>query len=413
MISLGGSLHPFGVLRFAGKKKKTPPPLQRSTENVPPAVMKLFKAVPKTELHMHLPGSTPIGLIQSFLRKIGWTEKAIQKETRLKDTYQSLNDFLKTYYRVTRHIHTPQQFRQSAQAVVKACARENVRYLEMRASILNKGGTPAEIVDAIEAGIRDGMAWVQEHKDWTMKTGLIILAQRAGSPEDSLETAKQAVTLAKRPGSLIRGFDLAGSETDHPPARHTEALRYAKQHGLKVTIHAGETEQSAGISGVKSIKQALNLGADRIGHGLQLRKNPALRQRVRDNGIHVELPPWANVQLQSVKDYPDHPLPEFLKQGLEVSLCTDNRMVMNITHTEQLGHLYHHGILTRWEDIKTLVLNGVRGAFVSPFEKKQLLQGFEKALQDIEKHPFYKRTIERYLTGAQQADVKKANGPTG
>src|SRR5207253_7736520 len=132
--------------------------------------------------------------------------------------------------------------------------------MEIRSSVLTKGGrTPEEIIDAIESGMREGMALVKQSTGKDIQVGFIVLAQRGGTAEQSLESAKLAVKYAKRPGSLICGFDLAGSEICHSVLKHKEALEYVKKHGMNLTVHAGETAVSETISGVESIKAALAL----------------------------------------------------------------------------------------------------------------------------------------------------------
>ncbi len=398
------------ALFFGGRTPSGQPPAH--APNIPRSLQRLFKQVPKTELHLHLSGSAPIGLIRQFLREQGWPEDKIAQETQIKDMFESLNDFLySTYYKIPAHIKTPEHFRRSTVAIIKEAAQENVRHLEIRTSILKKGGTPQEIVEAVEAGIREGQAWVQQHKGYVMQAGVIILAQRGGSPADSLESAKLAVDLAKRKSSLIRGFDLAGSETDHAVDKHADAIKYFVKHGkplgLGLTIHAGETPDSEGGSGVDSIKKAIALGADRIGHGLQLQQDQALRDTFTKRQIPIELCPWSNVQLKSVTDYPSHPIQQFLKDKLNISLSTDNRMVSKINLTQQLGQLYQHGLLTRWDEIKQVLLNGARGAFLPAMAKKRLEREMKQELQRIEQHPRHQKTIGRYLTPAEQLVRKK------
>lgn len=360
--------------------------------------MDLFAKIPKTDLHVHLSGSAPLALIREFLREKGWSETKIREQTRLKDHYQSLNDFLEVYYRVPAHVQTPDHFRRAAAAIVKEAAQENVRYLEIRSSIFGKNSdNPREIVSAIEAGMAEGEAWVRENLGFAMTTRLIVLAQRAGTPEQSMKAARWAVRLSKEEGSRIVGFDIGGSEKDHWIGKHAEALKYIKDNGLKLTVHAGETAVSGEQSGVASIREAVALGADRIGHGLQLVKDKLLMKQLAKQGVHVESAPWSNVQLSNVAGYAGHPLPEFLKNKLSVSLNTDNRMMSQITQAEQLAHLYKTGVLTCWNDIKRLSYNGIRGAFIGPLEKFRLTRQFKKAFNALEKQPVYRTAIQKYL----------------
>ena len=368
---------------------------------LPQPLANVLAAVPKTELHCHLSGSAPIGLIQEFLREQGVDEPQIAADTVLKDCYTDLDDFLATYYKVPAVIKTPDQFRRASKAIVLDAARENVRYLEIRSSILSKDpeSTPKQLVEAIEAGIRDGVEEVHRTRGWTMKAGLIILAQRAGTPEQSLQSAKLAVKLASRPDSLIRGFDLAGSEGQHSVLKHAQALkyfnRYGKPKGLKLTLHAGEVSHSEGYSGVDSMKQALALGADRIGHGLAMKDDPALMQDMIKDQTPVELCPWSNVQINAVNPYQSHPLPQFLDAGVNASLSTDNRMMSKITLTDQLAQLYDQKLLTCWRDLKTATLNGVRGAFLNDCEKGRLAAQVKSQFTRVEKK--YRDVINQFF----------------
>lgn len=371
-------------------------PVNPAVPTLDPALRQLLKSMPKAELHCHLSGSTPIGLIREFMRENEVPAADIAKMSRLKNRYRDLDDFLATYYKVPAQVKTPEQFRRATLALIQEAAQENVRLLEIRSSILAKGGaTPDQIAEAIQQGMREGMAWVQRHHGYAMNVGLIVLAQRAGTPQQSLESAQWAVELRKQPGSLIRGFDLAGSEGQHTVLKHADALRYAKAHNLPLTVHAGETESSEGISGVDSIKAALAVGAERIGHGLQVMRDPKLLRELAQKRIPVELCPWSNVQLSAVPNFQQHPIAQMLQKKLNVSLSTDNRMMSKITLTDQLAQLCANGLLPCWEQVKTLTLNGVRGAFISPFEKQKLARDFNRQFAQLENA--YRTVINRFF----------------
>lgn len=147
----------------------------------------LFKAVPKTELHLHIGGSTRKEDIKIFMKENGVPEDDIPKLMKLiKPTYENITDILDTYDKVPKHVHTSSQFK------------------------------------AVEEGLKEGSDWVKENHGYNMKSYLTVLAQRFGTPEDSLKTAKLAIAFAKRPHSMIHGFDLAGDESKHSIEHHKE-----------------------------------------------------------------------------------------------------------------------------------------------------------------------------------------------
>lgn len=389
----------FSVLLFQGRAK-TAQPAKAPGVRMPAQLNRLFRLVPKTDTHLHLAGSARRVDIETFMLENGLSKAEISQEMRLiKPSYKNLTDFLVTYYRIPRHVFTPSQFKRAVVGIIRDAAKENVRILEIRTSALNKGGPPEAIIQAVEEGMREGMAWVKATKGYDMQTCLIVLAQRAGSPADSLRHAKLAVKLARCPGSLIRGFDVAGDEIKHSIEKHVKAIRYIKKHGkplgLSLTIHAGEVPISENISGLDSIRKAVQYGADRIGHCLQADADPLLKRYLIRKQTPIELCPWSNVQTMAVKSYTEHPIRRYLEKGLNVSLATDNRLVSQVTLTRQLGQLWRHGLITGWEQIKRLTLNGIQSSFIPQKEKLQVEQEVLRIFDSLEKR--FRQTIRIHL----------------
>ncbi len=393
--------HTTTPLQFRGVNKS---PSRPDTNVLPASLKRLFNELPKTELHMHLSGSTPMPLIRDFLAEQGMDDLAIRRQTKLKPVYKDLDDFLETYYAVASHVKSAEQFRRATAELVKEAAKENVLYLEIRSSILSKGDdAPEDIVRAIETGMREGMAWAETNLNKTVTSRLIVLAQRAGKPADSLKSAQLAIDLSKQPDSLIVGFDLAGSESKHPVTDHAEAFQLIQAYNqavpidkqLGITIHAGETDASGKDSGIDSIRNAIALGADRIGHGLQIANDPTLLKEVVKKNIPVEMAPWSNVSLSNVDSYRGHPVADLLEAGASVSLSTDNRMISDISLSEQLGHLYKTGVLTCWHQFRDLTMNGAKAAFLPELDRKRVQKQFETALKETEST--FKKTIQQFL----------------
>lgn len=385
--------------------KTIPAPIPAYDPPVPYHLMQLFQKVPKTENHLHLSGSVPERTIEKFMRENGLDEAQIKQQLgMLKSEYKDLNDFLATYYVVPAHVKTKAQFKEATLELVKEAARENVRVMEVRSSVLGKGDSGEELIDAIQDGLREGSNWVKKHHGFDMKVSYTVLAQRYKDPKEALEHAKLAVKKAAEPGSLVRGFDLAGSESDHSLEKFQEAFDYINQYGkplgMGLTIHAGETPMSESLSGTQAIRKALSMGADRIGHGIQAESDEELRQLLIKKQIPIEVCTWSNVQLGYVDPYDKHPLSNFLRDGMNVSLSTDNRMMSQITLTRQLGQLWAHGVVKTWDDLVRLTLNGVRMSFLPADEKKAAEQEVIAEFKDLERR--YAKTIDQYLPRAPQ-----------
>ena len=378
---------------------------------IPFDLRKLFKEVPKTELHLHIGGSARKEDIEIFMKENGVPADEIPKLMKLiKPTWESITDILDAYYKVPKHVYTPSQFKRATFGIVQEAAKDNVKVLEARTSILNKGGEPQEIVEAVEEGLREGSAWVQENCGYNMRAYLTVLAQRFGTPEDSLKTAKLAVELAQRSTSMIHGFDLAGDESKHSIEKHADALKYISkegpQHEIGLTIHAGETKSSGSISGVESIRKAIEYGADRLAHALRLMDDDKLKQFVIENKIPVEMAPWSHVQIKAVDSYPEHPIKKFLEEGMNINLATDNRLMSKITLRQQLAQLWAYDLVTIWDQIKQLTINGVKAAFLPDTEKQKILTETQEEFAKLEK--CFARTIEKYLSDNREEKIKIA-----
>ncbi len=102
--------------------------------------------------------------------------------------------------------------------------------------------------------------------------------------------------------------DLAGSEEEHFANAFVEAMAYAKSLGYRVTIHAGET--GFGVNVLESIEM---LGAERIGHGVNIRDHKEAYDQVKRLKIALEMCPTSNVQTKAVSDIDDHPAHDFFK----------------------------------------------------------------------------------------------------
>ena len=117
----------------------------------------------------------------------------------------------------------------------------------------------------------------------------------------------------------VVAFDLAGAETGFPPSMHAEALAFAREHHLNVTLHASEPPD------LELIDDALVHGAHRIGHGVRLARDTTpdpdapgglrlgpLARYVLDRQVHLELAPTCNVQIGAVAEHrrpPDRAVP--------------------------------------------------------------------------------------------------------
>ena len=331
--------------------------------------LETIKKWPKAELHCHLDGSLRIETLMDEAIKQGKqallpanSVTGLKEKLALIDKSSTVEAFLSWFQYSIPLMQSEHALRRIAYELVEDCRKENVTYLEVRyAPILHvdEGLTLEKVNLAVLDGLKSG------EQDFGVKTGLIICGLRDRRQSASLRQAELAV--AHREKGIV-AFDLAGGETSNPPKDHLAAFYYARNNLLNLTIHAGESW------GPSSIHQALfYCGAHRVGHGTSLYQDPALLEYVINHQIPLEICPTSNVQTKVVADYQDHPLTSYVQKGVAVTINTDNRLFSRTTLSDELLHIHTHNDVTE-EQLKNIVLNGFKYAFL-PFDQKKELVG--------------------------------------
>jgi adenosine deaminase len=150
----------------------------------------------------------------------------------------------------------------------------------------------------------------------------IVCALRGHEVADNVALARTAGAYA---GLGVVGFDLAGDEARYPARPHRPAFEAAEAAGLRLTCHAGEA------GGPESVEEALDLGVERLAHGVIGARSPRVVERVRDGGIVLDVCPTANWRCHAVPSLAAHPLPELVRAGVRCTISTDSRTVAGTT----------------------------------------------------------------------------------
>lgn len=325
-------------------------------------------AWPKAELHVHLDGSLRLATLLDLARtakKVDLLpaddEDGLARALEKIDGSASLEEYLAWFGYSIPVMQSADALYRIAYELAEDAAAENVRYLEVRyGPILHteEGLTLDAVDDAVLAGLRAA------ERDFGIRTGVIVCGLRDRFESASLAQAELAVRHRDRG---VVGFDLAGGERGNPADMHGAAFYAARKHLLNITIHAGES------FGPASIRQALfKCGAHRIGHGVTLGQDPELLRYFVDRQIPLEVCPTSNVQTHVVASYEAHPVAEYVRAGVPVTINTDNRLFSHTTVTDELW-LAHTRCGIPADDLRQVVLNGFRHAFLPYREKAALL----------------------------------------
>lgn len=313
--------------------------------------------LPKPELHVHLDGS----LRASTLLDLGLSrgvplpshDADELRRTVVADDARSLTEYLRAFDLTVSVMQDAEALERIAFELAEDHAAEHIRYFEVRfcPTLNTRGGLGLDqVLEAVSKGLRRG------ESAFGVRSSIIVCALRHLPPEASVRLAQLAVDF-KEHG--VCGFDLAGPEAGHSVGDHAQAFALAHRSGLPATIHAGEA------AGPESIRQAIDLGhALRIGHGTRLWEDPDLMARVRDGGVAVEICLTSNVQTGAVAAYEAHPLRRYFDFGVDVTLCTDNRLVSGVTLTDEYRRA-RDLLGFSWEELVQLARNGFSHAFAA------------------------------------------------
>ena len=218
--------------------------------------------------------------------------------------------------------------------------------------LLEPFGMPGEaVVEALVAGLRRS----------ALPSGLVVCAMRTDPPEQTLRAGALAAAYG---GRGVVGFDLAGAERGFPPGPHAAAFARAREAGLGITCHAGESDVGSRIF------EAAALGATRIGHGVHilLGANDAERAawvgRARELGLHFEVCPSSNVHTGAVASLAEHPIRAMVEAGLSVSVSTDNRLMSDVSLGAELRAV-HRSPGLRLDQLAATMRAAVDASFLS------------------------------------------------
>lgn len=328
------------------------------------AFRRAIQELPKVELHCHLDGSLRAWTLLelSTAKRIVLPEAtpaALADWMRVDDA-RNLEDYLARFSVTLDVMQEAASIERIAYELVVDAAADGVQYIEARfcPALNTREALTAE--DAVRAALK-GLAR-GERETGTMARAIICALRTMPAPH-SQEMAELAVAFR---ASGVVAFDLAGGEAGNAAELHRDAFAYARLHDLPVTVHAGEG------AGPESIREAVHVcGAHRIGHGTRLYEDASLLGFVRDRRIPLEVCLTSNVQTRVAPTFADHPLSQYVAQGLVVTLNTDNRLMSGVTLTDEYARAAEH-LGFDISTLGTLALASFDAAFVSYPERQRL-----------------------------------------
>jgi adenosine deaminase/aminodeoxyfutalosine deaminase len=298
--------------------------------------------LPKAELHLHLEGSVQPETLYEL------DPGTPIEELRAIYQYADFDAFLKAFGAVGKRLRTPEDYGLITRRLLEGLAAQNVRYAEIILAagvVLWKEQEFAPIFDAVQAASAGSSVEVR----W------ILDAVRQFGVEPAMQVARWA---AERQDRGVVAFGIGGSETRGPAEWFRDVFAYAKSAGLRLTAHAGEG------TGPQSIWAALELGAERIGHGISAIEDAELMRHLRDRGIPLEVCITSNLVTGVVKRLEDHPVRRLFDAGVPITLNTDDPAMFRCTLVDEYEIAARQYGFSAGE-LKTVAANAFRYAFAA------------------------------------------------
>jgi adenosine deaminase len=322
---------------------------------------------PLVELHRHLDGNVRVSTVLDLARQHGlelpaWTVEELRPHVQVMGREAGLMQFIAKFGLVRRVIADYDAVRRIVRENLEDAAGEGIDYIELRFSPwfmgeehgLDTFGVVEAACDALEEAC--GVIPVQAK--------LIGIISRHYGPEIGRVELEAAIRCRHRG---VVALDLAGDEANFPGELFVRHFQEARDAGLRSVAHAGEA------AGAASVRQAvLELGAERIGHGIRAVEDPVVLDLLAERRIALEVCPTSNLQTSTVRDYGSHPLPALLRRGLAVTLNTDDPGISGI----DLAHEYRiasEELGLSKAEIRQMQENALEAAFLDPEEKAELL----------------------------------------
>lgn len=279
----------------------------------PDRLSELLRRMPKAELHIHIEGSLEPELIFALARRNGVAiPYASVEELRRAYAFSNLQSFLDIYYAGASVLLHEQDFYDMAHAYLARAAIDNVAHAEIFFDPQTHTARGVEMHTVINGLHR---ACVDARSELNISASLILSFLRHLSEKDAFETLEQALPHRDK----FIGVGLDSSELGHPPEKFARVFARCRELGFHLVAHAGEEGPPAYIWSALDV-----LKVERIDHGVQSVRDPALMKRLAQDRIALTVCPLSNLKLRVFPDLAQHNLGALLEAGLVATVNSDD-----------------------------------------------------------------------------------------
>ncbi len=333
-------------------------------------------SLPKAELHLHLEGSVdpptlselsrrhPTPLQTTNPRYQGLENSAhvfTEAEARALYAYQDFTGFLLAFKAVSERLRDPEDYEVVAYRLMQKLHAQGVVHAEVYISagiVQWREQEFSPLFAGAERGRKRG-----EH-DFGVSLYWSLDAVRHFGVDKARRVVEEAIKLKQH---NVVGIGIGGDERRAAPELFRDVYAHAASHGLKLTVHAGETV------GPESIWNSIReLKPDRIGHGLHAIDDPELVRYLAKKQIPVEICITSNVFTGCCTSLADHPVRKLFDSGVLIVLNTDDPEMFHTTLTNEYRVARDLFGFSN-DELGELAKNSFRASFLPEHRKQQLL----------------------------------------
>ncbi len=281
-----------------------------------------ISALPKAHLHLHFTGSMRPQTLRELAEKHRMRLPESLREhhlLRLTPDERGWFRFQRLYDAARSCVRDEEDMRRIVLEAAQDDAAEGSGWLELQVDPTSYAPFVGGLTPALEIVLD---AARDASRTTSCQVAIVVAASRIRHPLDARTLARLAVRHAgDGPGDVV-GFGLSNDERRGETSDFAAAFRIAARAGLASLPHSGE------LLGPDHVQHTLEaLSPTRLGHGVRSVEDPALLDRLVQDGVALEVCPASNVALGVYPTDEEVPLRQLMDAGARIALGADDPLL--------------------------------------------------------------------------------------
>jgi len=333
----------------------------------PDSQLAFIRRLPKAELHLHLEGAvTPETLVELSRRHD--SDPLDLAKAQAVYQYTDFTGFLMAFKAVTERLRTPDDYELIAHRMLERLARQGVVHAEVYVAVGVIYYWGRSEVEPLFEGLE--YARTRAERDFGITAYWIFDAVRQFGAEAAARVFHKAAEMRQKHPSII-GIGIGGDERKTSAEPFRSLYAEAREADLRLTAHAGESVGPEGIWG------ALNIGAERIGHGLSAVHDAELIGILAERQVPIEICISSNLRTGCCTQLSDHPVRRYFDSGLMITLNSDDPAMFG-SDLDNEYRIAQDDFGFSNEHLREIAANSIEASFLPPHRKIALLHQIEK-----------------------------------